>query len=160
MDATVFGNAGSIVRNLNPRWYVWQDGTLGYLDGLRYPTWAYPAAGLNSTLADLAKFDAALQDGKLVKRTTLERMWTPTRLANGRLANYGPGWSVYSPDCRRRRRVGHSGGRSNSIIHFVDDGLTVIVLCNLHGADALLLANDVAAHYFDSAEGDTYPGGP
>jgi CubicO group peptidase (beta-lactamase class C family) len=71
MRATAFGDARNVMPGLKPRWYVWQDGAWGYLDGPRYPTWAYPAAGLNSTASDLAKFDAALQGGRIIRSTSL-----------------------------------------------------------------------------------------
>ena len=39
---------------------------------------SYPGAGLDTTSSDLAKWDAALYTEKLVKGSTLERIWTRT----------------------------------------------------------------------------------
>jgi hypothetical protein len=81
-------------------------------------------------------------------------MWVPARLTDGRTTSYGLGWSVFPQDCRRLTSVGHNGGRNNTLVHLVGCKVTVIVLCNLSGADAFSLANEVAAHYLDSPEGD------
>jgi len=100
---------------------------------------------LNTTISDLAKWEAALYTEKLVKRSTLERMWTRTRLNSGETADYGLGWAVF--DLEGHKAVGHGGGRNNWIVHFVDSKLTIIVLSNLFRADALALVKGISALY-------------
>ena len=136
MTATRFGNSRDVIKNLNPTWYMWENNALRRFD-LDYPKWSYPGAGLNTTISDLAKWDAALYTETLVKRSTLERMWTRTRLNSGETADYGLGWVVF--DLEGHKAVGHGGGRNNWIVHFVDSKLTIIVLSNLFRADALSL---------------------
>lgn len=144
MTATRFGNSRDVIKNLNPTWYMWENNALRRFD-LDYPKWSYPGAGLNTTISDLAKWDAALYSEKLVRRSTLERMWARTRLNSGQPADYGLGWAVFDLD--GQKAVGHGGGRNNWIVHFVDRKLTIIVLSNLFRADALSLVKGVAARY-------------
>jgi CubicO group peptidase (beta-lactamase class C family) len=91
-------------------------------------------AGVCSTVEDLAKWDAALGDGTLLKKTSLDLMWTPARLNNGQDAlvfgsAYGFGWML--GDYRGHRIAEHGGASGTHILRFLDDGLTVVVLTNL-----------------------------
>jgi D-alanyl-D-alanine carboxypeptidase len=104
---------------------------------------AYRGA-LASSVIDLAKFDAALSTEQLLKRSTLEQMWTPVKLNDGTTATfgfnpdpdappftYGFGWSLGS--YRGHKIIGHGGtfsGFSSEFRRFVDDQTTIIVLCN------------------------------
>jgi CubicO group peptidase (beta-lactamase class C family) len=54
--------------------------------------WAYGAGGLESTAADMAKWVAALSGERLLKRSSLEQMWAPARLNDGKPVVYGFGW--------------------------------------------------------------------
>ena len=61
------------------------------------------------TIHDMAKWDAALYTEKLLKKASLEQMWTPVKLNDGKTHPYGFGWalgrSAWTPDHRARRRV-------------------------------------------------------
>ena len=95
-------------------------------------TWAYSEGGLVSSVSDLAKADAGLFGEKLLKRTTLERMWQPSHLSDGTLTNYGIGWNIGSDP--QRRQIYHSGnkpGFASIIRHYIDDSLTVVLLANV-----------------------------
>jgi D-alanyl-D-alanine carboxypeptidase len=119
---------------------------------------------LASSVIDLAKFDAALYTEQLLKRSTLEQMWTPVKLNDGRTAifafnpdpdapplTYGFGWHLGS--FRGHKIIGHGGtfsGFSSEFIRFVDDQTTVIVLCNSKlGADRHGHAATLAAKIAD-----------
>jgi len=111
-------------------------------------TLLFTAGGLMSTAADMARWDAALYGERLLKRSSLKQMWTPTRLNNGSKQNYGFGWAV--GEKRGHRFVSHGGGVrgvSTYIIRYLDDRLTVIVLCNMDGAHAPALAAGIARLY-------------
>lgn len=104
------------------------------------PSQPFAAGMLVSTVADLARWDAALAGRRILDGPTLEAMWTPARLADGSEAGYGLGWEVSKVN--GRRRASHGGaipGFSTQISRYLDDGLTVIVLANAEGgrADAL-----------------------
>ncbi|WP_165252517.1 serine hydrolase [Paludisphaera soli] len=111
------------------------------------PTQPFAAGALVSTVADLAKWDAALVEGSLLDKPTLERMWTPARLKDGE-AGYGLGWAVGKAN--GARMVSHGGGIpgfSTEIARFPDDGLTVIVLTNAEGGHAGAIARGIAGRF-------------
>ncbi|RJP75787.1 MAG: class A beta-lactamase-related serine hydrolase [Candidatus Zixiibacteriota bacterium] len=90
--------------------------------------------GVLSTVEDLAKFEAALRAGTLLKPATLEQMRTSARLNDGREAIiwgdlYGFGWKV--GEVRGRPIVEHGGFTGTHLLRFLDRDLAVIVLTNL-----------------------------
>ncbi|HEX8723640.1 MAG TPA: serine hydrolase domain-containing protein [Pyrinomonadaceae bacterium] len=117
-----------------------------------YPGYLHPGAGLNSTASDMARFDAALAAGRVLKRRWLEEMWTAAKLRDGRAfrfddstMGYGAGWLV--DDAPGHKSAGHSGGDSTIYIHYIDDRLAVVVLTNYQGAHPDEIAGGVAALY-------------
>jgi len=96
------------------------------------PSQPFAAGALVTSVADLAKWDAALYTDKILKQTTLQQMWTPA--GPGTLSNYGLGWGTR--ERQGRRYVQHNGGIIGFSSHMrrgLDDGLTIIVLANLSG---------------------------
>jgi D-alanyl-D-alanine carboxypeptidase len=133
MDSTRFGGTDAGVKRRTPPAYNRETGEL--------KTWTYPfaekdypAAGLNSSAADLAKFLAALDAGRVLRPESLSRMWSPVRLNDGTEKPYGLGWTV--GEHKGRKVVGHEGGGSIWLTHFPAERLSVVVLCNLNGARA------------------------
>ena len=109
---------------------------------------------LYSSVLDMAKWDEALYGEKLLKRASLEQMWTPVKLNNGKTYLYGFGWRVDS--INGHRRVWHDGGWQGftmSIQRYLDDGLTVVVFTNLDedNSDPARIAERVAAIYLPVA---------
>ena len=102
------------------------------------------------SILDLAKWDAALYTDKLLKRSSLDQMWTPAKLNNGspNSDHYGFGW--YITNDHGHHVVGHSGawqGFKTHISRYVDDKLTIVVLANLAGADPRRISDHVAELY-------------
>lgn len=99
------------------------------------PTYNSTADGaLYFNVLDLAKWDAALYTEKLVKRASLDRMWTVFPLRDGKLnsGNYGFAWNIESMN--GHRIIQHGGAWQSFttyITRYVDDKLTVVVLTNL-----------------------------
>ena len=90
--------------------------------------------GIWSTVGDMAKFDAALSSGALVKTETLEQMWTPTTLKNHETAlidgmPYGLGWFVTS--AAGHRVVAHPGWTGTFYLKYPDDRVSIVLLSNL-----------------------------
>ena len=119
---------------------------------LKNQSWVSPTlnttadGALYLTVYDMAKWDAALYTDKLLKRTTLEQMWTPVKLNNGKTQPYGFGWSL--GEVRGHRIIEHGGswqGFKAQITRYVDDKLTVIVFANQIRANQTKLAHGVAA---------------
>ncbi len=124
---------------------------------LKNQEWVSPT--LNTTadgalyfsILDLAKWDAALYTDKLIKRSSLEQMWTVAPLRDGKpnSGHYGFGWFIETDD--GHKLIEHGGawqGFETQISRYVDDGLTVVVLTNLEGAKPNRIAAGVAKLYF------------
>jgi CubicO group peptidase (beta-lactamase class C family) len=105
---------------------------------LKNQEWVNPT--LNTTadgslyfsVLDLAKWDAALYTEKLLKRSSLDEMWTPVKLNDGKTHPYGYGWRI--AEMNGHRLIEHSGswqGFTTGISRYVDDKLTVVALTNL-----------------------------
>jgi len=105
------------------------------------------------SILDLAKWDAALYTEKLLRRSSLEQMWTVALLKDGKpnAGEYGFGWFIGNR--KGHRVVEHEGawqGFETQISRYVDDGLTVVVLTNLAEAKPEPIADGVAAIYLAS----------
>ncbi len=105
--------------------------------------------GIFSTLGDLARWDSGLRRASILKRSSLDQMWTPAMLANGQPVRvfdqlYGLGWAL--TDVVGHRTVGHGGASGTYFLRFVDRPLTVILLSNrgVNGRNPMLLAESVA----------------
>jgi len=123
---------------------------------LKNQEWVSPT--LNTTadgalyfnILDLAKWDATLYTEKLLKRSSLDQMWTPVKLNDGKpnSDHYGFGWFI--DDAGRHRVIEHSGawqGFTTNISRYVDDKLTVVVFTNLEGGNPASIAHHVAGLY-------------
>jgi CubicO group peptidase (beta-lactamase class C family) len=101
------------------------------------------------TVLDLAKWDAALEQEKLVSHASYEQIWSPVKLKNGSTAPYGFGWGVQKAP-NGNRLIEHGGawqGFTTYIARYPDDRLTVVVLCNMAGAAPGFIAHRVAGMY-------------
>jgi CubicO group peptidase (beta-lactamase class C family) len=121
---------------------------------LRNQEWVSPSlnttadGALYLTVYDMAKWDAALYTEKLLKKSSLEQMWTPVKLNNGKTYPYGFGWSL--GEVRGHHIIEHGGawqGFKSYIARYVDDKLTVIVFLNLIQPNPGRIAHGVAAIY-------------
>jgi len=102
---------------------------------------------ISSTAADLLKWDQALYTSKLVKQTTLQEAFTPMKLNNGSVSNYGFGWTI-SRDSVLGRIVSHTGdnpGYKTQIIRYIDKNKTIILLNNNAHPGFSAIIRDVAA---------------
>ncbi len=99
------------------------------------PTFNSTADGtLYFNVLDLAKWDEALYGTKLLKQSSLDRIWTVYPLNNGKPnpAGYGFAWLIDAQD--GHRRIEHGGawqGFTCRISRYPDDSLSVVVLTNL-----------------------------
>lgn len=119
---------------------------------LKNQNWVSPSlnttadGALYLTVYDMAKWDAALYTEKLLKRASLDAMWTPVKLNDGKTHPYGFGWTL--GQTRGHRVVEHGGswqGFKSQISRYVDDKLTVVVFANQSRANPAKIAHAVAA---------------
>ncbi|MFY9820572.1 MAG: serine hydrolase domain-containing protein [Thermoanaerobaculia bacterium] len=93
------------------------------------------AGGVISTVLDLAKFDLALDGGKLISPAAVRQMMTPMRNAAGAALPYGLGWFIQ--EYRGHKLVWHSGwwekAYSALYLKVPDRHLTLILLANSEG---------------------------
>lgn len=102
------------------------------------------------SVLDLAKWNAALYTEKLLKRSSLDLMWTPFKLKDGQVnkGNYGFGWFIEQR--KGHRCIHHDGswqGFQTAIDRYVDDHLTVVALSNLADGEPGKITEHVAEMY-------------
>jgi CubicO group peptidase (beta-lactamase class C family) len=121
---------------------------------LKNQDWVSPSlnttadGALYLTVLDMAKWDAALYTETLLKRPSLELMWTPAKLNDGNSTKYGFGWAIGSAN--GHRLIEHGGawqGFLSFIARYFDDRLTVVVFVNTANANPGAIAHTVAGYY-------------
>ena len=97
--------------------------------------------GVYSSIDDLAKWDAALYDGRLLRPESLRLAFTPAATTDDPATRYGFGWRITG------ETVWHSGesiGFRNVIVRWAKRRLTVILLTNRDEPEPYHLALAVA----------------
>jgi CubicO group peptidase (beta-lactamase class C family) len=101
------------------------------------------AGAMYSTVEDLYTWDRALYTEKLVKKATLDKIFTPFK------SNYGYGWIVNEQF--KRKRITHGGGIdgfNTTIVRFVNDDTCIIALSNTVPATLGPMSQSLAALLF------------
>jgi len=124
--------------------------------------------GIYSNLADLARWDAALEHDTLLPAAAMRAAYTPVRLADGSQTRwpengdeddlapgqpvaYGFGWFLDPLDgLARRWHFGTTRGFHNAIMRFPDRRLTAVVLCNRTDVEARAVALRLARKFLQS----------
>ncbi len=112
------------------------------------------AGGLVSTTEDLVRFASALLRGELVRRETLETMFTPQKTRGGQRTGYGLGWYVET-DARGRRYVWHDGrgvGGRAAIVVVPHARLVTVMLSNIEGERLDEHARRIAAFFLEAED--------
>lgn len=84
-----------------------------------------------STIDDLLKWDQAFYSNKLLNDSLLKLSFTKTVTSRNRQHDYGLGWRFATAD--DKQVIYHNGlwnGFTTSLTRYVDDSITIIVLCN------------------------------
>ncbi len=98
--------------------------------------------GIYTSVLDYFKWDQALYTDRILSAESRQAMWT------GNFGNYGFGWRVDEKDGHRRlHHDGSTSGFRNYVIRYPDEQMTVLVLTNRRGPDAMPLAEAVAELY-------------
>lgn len=100
-------------------------------------TQPYAAGALVSTVDDLARWDAAVSAGRLLKPGTWQRAFAKTTLTDGKPVNYGYGWMVGT--VRGVPTIGHGGainGFTTYALRVPSEHVYVVVLRNTDGGTA------------------------
>jgi D-alanyl-D-alanine carboxypeptidase len=94
------------------------------------------ASGIEASVMDMAKFDAALSGDSLLTQASRDAMWAagpllPRNKPSAPDTYFGLGWFLATTD--GHRRIFHSGGMPGyicDIVRYRDDGISVVVLSN------------------------------
>ena len=108
----------------------------------------YAAGSLVSTVDDLARWDAAIGSGKLLKPASWQQAFMPYRLSDGKRTDYGYGWQTAK--VKGAPMIGHGGGIngfSTYAMRLPEQKVYVAVLTNSDGgpADPGMVARKAAA---------------
>ncbi len=101
--------------------------------------WPHAAGSLYSTVDDLAKWDQALNAGKLIGAESYQAMYAPFK------GNYAYGWLVRELD--GYQEIGHGGGIHGfmtSILRYPAEKIVVVVLCNVVPTRVDQMSRDLA----------------
>jgi CubicO group peptidase (beta-lactamase class C family) len=94
-----------------------------------------PAGGWTATAEDLILFARAVMDGNLVQPESIQLMWTPVALKDGKVTGYGLGFNV--TESAGVKVVQHSGGQQGANTHLLlvpEKKIAIAVLANLEDA--------------------------
>ncbi len=141
MKHTVYAEGGEIVQG-SMRGYARR---LGRLVDAQYvsTTQLYSAAGVRSSVDDLALWNTSLESGKVIPLTLMNKAWTSGRLNDGTATGYGFGWAIWQ--WQNRKVVGHDGnifGFLSSMVRVPSDNLFVAVLAN--STNSTVSPNDIS----------------
>src|SRR5262249_19737305 len=105
--------------------------------------------GIYSSIDDLAKWDAALYDTRLLQTETLREAFAPAVATDDPNVRYGFGWRITG------QTVWHSGetlGFRNVIVRFPARHFTVIILTNRNDPEPYGTALAIGKLYFADAD--------
>ena len=114
----------------------------------------YGDGNVNTSVEDMFKWDQALYTERLVKQATLAEAFTPAKLNNGSMTEYGFGWAVSTVN--GLQVLSHGGGWAGfrtTITRIPSERFSVVVLSNL----ATFTPGPVARRIANVYLGDTMP---
>ncbi len=107
-------------------------------------TQPYAAGALASTVDDLARWDAAITAGKLLRPATWANALTRYRLVSGELTSYGHGWDI--SQLQGSRVIAHGGGIDGFATYALRLPQEKVFVAVLSNADGGLLRPEVVAN--------------
>lgn len=110
---------------------------------ISYPQSFSTAAGLISTVLDMAKYDIAIDQNKFLSKETQQLAFTPTVSTKGETLPYGLGW--FTTNYKGTKMIWHYGywtGNSSFILKVPEQKMTFIIMAN---SDNLSRPTDLGA---------------
>ncbi len=143
MEQTQVDNRFTIIPYRTRFYQKTDSGTVQNADFLD-SSYKIPGGGWLSSAEDMARFEVAILNDRLINRGTRDLMWTPLKPADGSKNNYGLGWGA--GDEAGIMTIGHTGGQQGTSTAFLlapaqRDG--VVVLTNMEGIRARDLAVEI-----------------
>jgi len=153
VQKNVFHPAGMLHTRTDDRFAIipyrtrfYQKDKSGEIKNAEFLDSSYKVAGGGwlSSADDMARFEVALLNDRLLRRSTRDLMWTSLQTSDGKGTDYALGWgtgkALGTPD------VGHGGGQqgtSTFIMMVPERKAGVVVLMNIEGADSSALATEL-----------------
>jgi len=103
-----------------------------------------PGGGWLSSAEDMANFEVAMLNDRVVNHATRDAMWASQRTSDGKETGYALGWGTGKD--LGVLDVGHGGGQqgTSTFIKMIPERRAgVAVLMNMDGADSSALATDL-----------------
>jgi serine beta-lactamase-like protein LACTB len=143
MEETQADNFFAVIPHRS-RWYHKDKSGVVRNAGVLDSSYKIPGGGLISSADDMARFEIAILDNKLLKPATRELMWTPQKAADGSQNGYALGWGT-------QKKYGlvlveHTGGQqgtSTSIILVPEQHVGIVVLANMDDVDSAGLSTEI-----------------
>ena len=123
-------------------------------DSIKNQEWVSPSINTTAdgsmyvTALDMAKWEAGLNAGKLLKKEYYDMMWAPTKLNDGTIEQYGFGWSIDSVN--GKRILEHNGswqGFECTIKRYPEKKIAVVVFANLKRASTYKISTRILHIY-------------
>jgi CubicO group peptidase (beta-lactamase class C family) len=142
MEVTQADNSFDVVPR-RTRWYHKDKAGVVQNAGVLDSSYKIPGGGLISSADDMAEFEIAIMDNRVLRSATRAMMWTPQKAADGSQNGYALGWGT---GVRLGIAVvGHTGGQqgtSTSILLAPERRAGVVVLANMDNIDSDALATE------------------
>jgi serine beta-lactamase-like protein LACTB, mitochondrial len=143
MDQTQVDNRFSIIPYRTRFYRKTESGAVQNADFLD-SSYKVAGGGWLSSAEDMARFEVAILNDKLVKRSTRDLMWTPLKPSEGSEDKYGLGWATNHKD--GIYVVGHNGGQQGTSTDFTiapEQNAGVVVLINMEAVNSTELALEI-----------------
>ncbi|RYG08375.1 MAG: class A beta-lactamase-related serine hydrolase, partial [Chitinophagaceae bacterium] len=123
-------------------------------DSIKNQEWVSPTINTTAdgsmyvTALDMARWEAGLNSGKLLKKEYYNMMWAPTKLNDGTIEHYGFGWSIDSVN--GKRILEHNGswqGFECTIKRYPEKKIAVVVFANLKRASTYKISTRILHIY-------------
>ncbi|WP_428230493.1 serine hydrolase [Flavobacterium sp.] len=160
MKQTRFGDSNDIIPHsagayttqdvVNGRWITTDEIRSSYA---KFPEFFRTCTGIISTSGEIAQWIIALQNGVLLKqKTSLDVLWQPAILNNGRVGGFNKlvnGYALGWPTVTREEHpaFGPIGGMRSAFFVYPKDDLSIVVLTNLQGANPEWFIDEIAGYY-------------
>lgn len=131
MKNTYVGKEEAIIKN---RAHGYTNFRLGIFNATPSPSdykLMYSSGAIQSTVDDMFLWNRALIGGKLLKKETLAKAYSPQKLSDGSLTNYGFGWHLQ--ELRKSPTIRHGGlvkGFAAETLYLPQEDVYVVMLLN------------------------------
>lgn len=115
-----------------------------------------PGGGWLSSAEDMARFEVAMLNDRLLKRSTRDLMWTPLKPSDGSKDDYGLGWGNGEAD--GIAFVGHTGGQQGTTTAFLiapTQRAGVVVLTNMEDIDPNKIEKEILKILVETSTSET-----